>query len=190
MTRPTRQSSFVAIGFAALIGIAACESDDPMGGGGGGGGNISDPTVFETEMRQFFRPAALGVFNGLERLLVALNGGAQDGVTVVPNQSGGVDVSIAVDLDGDGSRESTINGGSAGSIQTGAAVSVTGVTDPGLPSLAVGVDTRVTQTSPTTVLVDQMTGGMGADPPGSGNAADASIVAGAVNLDLVTGNPS
>lgn len=188
MTRLNKAASLAAIVVVSFVGFGAC-SDDPAGAGGGNE-SLSDPDVFETEMRAKFLPAALGIIDGFERLLVALNGGAQDGVTLVPNGTGGLDVGLTVDLDGNGSKESVINGGSTGSVGTGASVGVTDIMVPATPSLTASSSATLTQTSPTSIVMDNMSGSLSVDEPGSMNASTTTIVSGSVGLDLASGNPS
>jgi len=188
MGRTNATRSLGAAGIVALAGLvafAACGDEEVMGGGGGGGGNISDPAGLEDAVRASFIPAAIGLIDGFERLITAINGGGSDGVSILPDGAGGFDASIQVDLDGNGSRESTVSGGFTDPLLT-----IDGVTDPDLPSASVSTSARVTQVSPVAVLLDQMSGTLSADPPGSGNAADVAITNGALSIDLSTGIPS
>ena len=182
----------MGIGLAALFaGVAACD-EEPTGsnGGGNGGGNISDPATLQTLMEQVFIPVVLGVVDGFERLLVAIDGGPMDGVVITLTGPTSVTAEVSVDLDGDGSRESTIFGGASGDIMTGASISISSVSNPNVPSLVVAISATATETGPTGVVLDNITGSLAADPPGSGNAATVDLLGGAVSLDLLTGNPN
>lgn len=174
--------------FAALAVFVACgDDDDPMGNGSTG--NLSDPDVFEAAMQELFEDGAEGVIDGIERLFVAIEGGPADGVILVPT-SDGASATVSIDLDGDGTRESAVAGAFAGTLETGAQVTITTISVPSIPSLVASGNGRVTGTGPTTVLLDMVSGVGSADPPGSGNAADVSISNAAVGLDLATGTPN
>lgn len=189
MPRSRAVRSLVPLIVVAMLGWAACgEDEDPMGGGGGGG-NIADPDVFETEVSARFGPAAAGVIDALQRLLDASNGEPPDGVVISPTSTG-ADVTVQLDLDGDGTRESTVSGSVDGEIETGALFTVSGISVPSLPDLSGGMSARGTQTTSTTLVFDQMSGSASADPPGPDNAASASISNGVITLDLLTQNLS
>lgn len=189
MTRLRRGTAWMGIGLAALFaGVAACDEDPTGNNGGNGGSSISDPATLQTVMQQVFVPFVLGVTDGFERLLVAVDGGAMDGVVITPLGQNDFTAVVDVDLDGDGSRESTISGGASGDIQVGATISITGISDPNEPSLSASMSATVLETGPTGVVFEQPSGSISADPPGSGNAASVALTTGAVALDLVTGN--
>jgi len=190
MTRLRRGAVWMGVGVAALFaGVAAC-NEEPTGGGNGGGGNISDPATLQAVMEQLFVPAALGMIDGFDRLYVAASGGAMDGVVITPTGTNSFAADVLLDLDGDGSRESTLSGTSSGDIQTGASINIASLTNPNEPSLAWTTSTTLTQTGTTTVLMDGIVGDISADPPGAGNAASVELLGGTVSLDLLTGNPS
>jgi hypothetical protein len=180
----------MGIGLAVLFaGVAACD-EDPTGNGGNGGGNISDPATLQTVMEQVFLPFTIGVLDGFDRLLVAIDGGAMDGVVITPLGLNNFVADVLVDLDGDGSRESTISGGASGDIQLGANIGITSIDNPNEPTFMAVTNAIVTETGPTTVMLDGIGGTLSADPPGSGNAASVVLQGGTVSLDLLTGNPS
>lgn len=191
MTPLRRGTVWMGIGLAALFaGVAACDEEPTGNGNGGGGGNISDPATLQAVMEQVFLPFTLGALDGFDRLLIAIDGGPMDGVVITPTGPTSVTAVVQVDLDGDGSRESTINGGASGDIQTGASIGITSIDNPNEPTLIAATSATVTETGPTTVLMDGISGDISADPPGSGNAASVAILDGSVSLDLLTGNPT
>jgi hypothetical protein len=169
---------------ALVFTLATCGDDES---GGRGNESISDPEVFETTVRRTFVPMLAGIGDGLERLLTALDGGAADGVVIVPN-AGGADATISLDLDGNGSRESSINGSLAGDIGTGAQVTLAAIAT-AEPSLGGSGSLTATETSPGVIVLDNIGGEGGADPNGSGNAADVAVTDGTVSLDLGAGIP-
>jgi hypothetical protein len=170
-------------GAALMVTLATCASEST----GGGNESISDPAVFESEMRSNFVPMVEGLADGLERLLIASSGGPADGVVIIPNATG-ADATISVDLDGNASRESSINGSLSGDIGTGAAVTIADVAT-AEPSLSGGGSLVATETAPGMVLLDNMAGSGTADPDGSMNAADVAVTDGSVALDVVAGVP-
>jgi len=113
-----------------------------------------------------------------------------DGVVITPLGSNNYAADVQVDLDGDGARESTIQGGTSGDILVGANIAINSIDNPNEPSLMAAASATVTQTSQTSVLFDGIGGDISADPPGSGNAASVTLLDGTVSLDLLTGNPS
>jgi hypothetical protein len=168
-------------GMTLLVMVDACK-DDPTEAGSG---NISDPATFEAEMRQRFFPIVLGVLDGLERVLVAIDGGPADGVVITPTANG-VDAMVSIDFDGNGSREGSISSAFIGVIDVGAQLSVTSI-ETQEPSFAAGGSMSVVQTSPGIVLLDDVGGSGSADPPGSGNAAEVAVSDGAITVDIVSG---
>ena len=184
------RSRMLAVLSALILGLGGaggCASDTT---GNGDVINITDPAVLEAFLRGWFMPASAGASDGLNRLLVAVNSGSLDGVVIVPTGPNSVQAELSVDFDGNGSRESTIFGGMNGDIGTGAVISITGIDEPDTPSLEVAASTDVVETSPVTLLFDNMQGTLSADPPGSGNAAQVAVTDGAFSLDLVSGTPS
>lgn len=189
MTRLRRGTVWTGIGLAALFAVVAACDEEPMGTNGGGGGtNISDPAAFQAFMEQTFAAGALGVIDGFNRLFVAASGGPADGVVITQTGPSDFTTEVSIDLDGDGTRESTLFGASSGDITTGAALSVTGFDNPNSPTANAMTSSVATQTGPNDVLFTNLGGDISADPPGSGNAATVFITDGQVALDLVSGN--
>ena len=170
-------------GSALLLTVLACEESSNEGNQ-----SISDPEVLEAKARTAFAPIIAGINDGLARLLTALNGGAADGVVITPT-AGGADAVIAVDFDGNGSREGSINGGLVGDVSTGAQVTIASVTGDDA-SLLAGGSLIATETSPGVILLDNMAGSGETDPDGSDNAADVAVTDGAVTLDAASGVPT
>jgi hypothetical protein len=177
-------ASRAASSTSLVFALSTCSSDES---GGGGNNSISDPDVFETTVRRTFVPMLAGIGNGLQRLLTALDGGAADGVVIVP-VAGGAQATVSLDLDGNGSRESSINGSLIGDISTGAQVTLAAIAT-AEPSLGGSGSLTATETSPGVIVLDNMTGDGGADPNGSRNAADVAVTDGTVSLDLAAGTP-
>ncbi len=175
-------------GVGLIIAVDACSSDDPAPAPLPVG-DLSDPAVFEAAMRQTFLAGAQGVIDAVGRVVVAVGGGAADGVVLTPIANG-VAAAVSVDFNGDGTRESTINASLTGDINVAAQLTIASISAPQVPSLSASGGTAVTQTSPGVILADGLFGSGSADPPGSGNAADVAISDGSISLDLVTGNPS
>jgi hypothetical protein len=178
----------MGIGLAALFaGVAACD-EEPTGsnGNGGGSGNISDPATFQSFMETAFLDGFIGVVDGLNRLLVAVEAGPPggDGVRITEPTPGSFTAEIDVDLDGDGSRESTLFGAASGDIQLGASLSVTSINNPE-PTSTVSFAATVLETGPTGVVLENITGSISSDPPGSGNAATVDLISGVVAVDLL-----
>ena len=170
-------------GSCLLLAVWGCdESSDE------GNPSLSDPEVFEAKARESFAPMIVGINDGLARLITAINGGAADGVVIIPT-AGGADAVIAVDFDGNGSREGSINGSLVGDISTGAQVTIEGVTGDD-ESLLAGGSLTATETSPGVILLDDMVGTGETDPPGSGNSAEVDVTDGAITLDAATGIPT
>lgn len=175
-------AALVALGLFAVV--EAC-SDEPTTGQTG---NLADPAVFEAVMRQTVTAGTIGVLDGINRLTAALAGGTPDGVTLTPG-GGGVVAAVGVDLNGDGSRESTITGTLTGDISSGAQIVISSISAPQQPTLSAGGSAEILQQGPGLFLIDNASGSGGADPPGSGNAANVSVTGAILTLDLTTGNP-
>lgn len=154
----------------------------------GGNGSLSDPDVFEAKARASFKPIIVGINDGLSRLLAALAGGPADGVVITPFQ-GGTNAVIAVDWDGNGSREGSINGGLVGDVSTGALVTINSITGDD-PTLIGGGNLTATETSPGVIVLDNISGNGEKDPPGEGNIAEVAVAEGAVSIDAAAGVPS
>lgn len=190
MMRLRRESIGVAMVTAvafATVGITSCGGDDePTGNGGnGGGGGVATPAAVQTFVSQNLIDAAAGTVDAFNRLLTAAEGGPADGVTITPTGPNSFSAAVDVDFDGDGTRESVINGFASGDIQTGASVGVSSVVIPGV-SGSLGASSVVTETGPGAVSFDAI----------SASATDASgtdggtIFDGSVALNLATGTPS
>lgn len=193
MTRLRQGTVALGMGLAALLVTVASCSDDPTGsggggGGGGGGGNISDPATLQAFVEASFIPGFVGVADGIARLLDAINGGTPDGVTVTPTGPNTVAASILLDLDGDGTRETTVSGGANGDVNSGGTIFVDPIVFPSEPTASVAFSATVTLGLGIVVL-DFITATMSADPPGSGNAAVVDITGGSLSFDMATGAP-
>jgi hypothetical protein len=88
---------------AALALAMGCSSTTDDGGGGG------DAEDFETQLGEAFTNNLAGFAESLERLLAAVAGNPQDGVTITPTANGAT-ASVGVDVNGDGSLETSVNG--------------------------------------------------------------------------------
>jgi len=192
MTRMTKTALPAALLFT-LFG-SACSSS-PTGGGdddgnGGLANNIVNPVVFEAFLENVGYDAVNGMIDALKRLVTATNGGGFDGVVIVPTGGDSFRAEVSADLDGDGTRESTIFGNSSGDIGTGASISITSVTFPEIPSLMATASFVATSTSPSEVSFDGIAGTISMDEPGSQNAADVVTTGGAVVVDLDSGIPT
>jgi hypothetical protein len=185
--------ALIALGtalFAAACSSSTTGSGDDGGSSGGLPNNIVNPVVFERFLEDVGVPAAEGLIDGLNRLIAAIGGGPADGVTIIPSGGNSVSVQLAADLDGDGSRESTIFGAATGDLFTGATVSITSVAVPAIPSLTATASAGAEVMSATTVGLDNITGTTSMDEPGSQNAADAVTTAGSLEVDLVAATVS
>ena len=180
----SRIASRAASGTTLVFALTTCGSDESSSGGNQ---SISDPEVFEQTVRRAFLPMVAGIGDGLERLLTALDGGPADGVVIVPN-AGGADATISLDLDGNGSRESSVNGSLAGDVGTGAQVTIAAIsTDE--PSLGGSGSLTATESTPGVIVLDNIAGSGGADPEGHRNAADVTVTDGTVSVDVAAGQP-
>lgn len=191
---PLRRSPmvWVGMGLATVLVVAACEEDPAApgggGGGGGGGGNISDPATFQAFVVQNFVPGFVGVTDGIGRMIEAINGAPPDGVTITPTGPTSVSAQILIDLDGDGTRETTVAGGANGDVNTGGNIFVDMIAYPTEPTASVSFSATVAL-GPGVALMDNISASMSADPPGSGNAATVDITAGALSFNTITGAP-
>ena len=118
MTGLNRRAGKVGLGLAVAFAVLVSCTEDPTGSGGGVSGNISDPAAFEAYIQQKFLPGFLGVVDGIQRLIVAADGGTQDGVTITPTGTNSFAATVAMDLNADGTRETTLSGGASGDITT------------------------------------------------------------------------
>ncbi len=90
----------VGIGLA-LAGAHCTTSTD-----NGGDGDVED---FKIQLEEAFTNNLAGFSNAIQRLVLAASGQAQTGVTLIPI-SGGVQGSLGVDVNGDGSLETQVQG--------------------------------------------------------------------------------
>ncbi len=181
----------MGMGLAAVfLAVASC-SDDPTGGGGGGGGgggNISDPATLQAFVETNFIVGFFGVTDGVRRLIEAINGAPPDGVTITPTGANSVSAQILLDMDGDGTRETTVSGGANGDVNTGGFIFVDMIVYPTEPTASVSFSATVAL-GPGVVLMDNISATMSADPPGSGNAAIVDVTAGALSFNMASGAP-
>jgi hypothetical protein len=179
-----RLTIFSTLALAALLGLSSCKdsgTDTQISG------DLADPEVFEAAVRQTMLDGADGVLDAVQRLVEATAGGTPDGVLITPNATG-ADVSLSIDFNGDGTRESTVNFSITGTIQTGASVFIASMDVPQVPSLVGGGGATLIESSPGYILAQSAYANVSADPAGSGNAVDVSV-GGDFSLDLVTGIP-
>jgi hypothetical protein len=114
------------IPLVALLGCDLFSNDDD----GNGDGDIIDPEVTQAYLQRNFTKIPR-ITEAMARVLLTLNGSPQQGVTFVPI-TGGVQGTVGVDLDGNGSLETTIdarvilNNPSVG-IAGGAVITVTAI---------------------------------------------------------------
>lgn len=169
------------------VSLVACSDDDTTSGGNGGNQSFSNPQVFESFLRARGPAITDGIIDGLDRIVTALDGGTADGVTVTP-VVGGDQVVAALDLTGDGTRESSFTATVSGSLASGATVQINQILDPSIPSLNAGVAATVTESAPTLLQVTNFSGTASQDEPGNMNASDVLYTGGTVSLDRTTGN--
>jgi hypothetical protein len=98
--RRTGWTAAVGIGLA-LAGANCTSSTD-----NGGGGDVED---FKVQLEEAFTNNLAGFSNAIQRLVLAATGQPQNGVTLTPI-TGGVQGSLGVDVDGDGSLETQVQG--------------------------------------------------------------------------------
>src|SRR5262245_27750206 len=98
-----RSVSLRAVLFATLVGTAACKDAT---GGGNENLNWDSPTAKAFLQRNFVRIPR--IIQAITRVLETANGQPQSGVSFVPI-TGGVQGTVAADLDGDGTMESSID---------------------------------------------------------------------------------
>jgi hypothetical protein len=133
---------------ALAVVAAGCSSST----GDGGGGDAED---FETQLGEAFTNNLAGFAESLERLLLAASGNPQQGVTLTPTETGATG-SVGVDVNGDGSLETSVNGTltylnpSAG-FAGGATLVINSITG-GAPQDASGTAT-ITPLGPATIAV-------------------------------------
>jgi hypothetical protein len=172
------------LALTALLGLNSCKdsgTDTQISG------DLADPEVFEAAARQTMLDGTEGVLDAVQRLIEATTGGNPDGVLIIPNATG-ADVSLSIDFNGDGTRESTVNFSITGTIQTGASVFIASVDVPQVPSLVGGGGAILFESSPGYIVVQSAYVDVSADPAGSANAVDVSV-SGDFGMDLVSGMP-
>lgn len=96
-----RNAVFMALMISLGTGCKSTTGDD-----GGNGGDAED---FEVQLSEAFTNNLAGFAESLERLNLALSGVPQEGVTIT-EFTGGASASVGVDVNGDGSLETSING--------------------------------------------------------------------------------
>ena len=168
--------------------LPGCSEDNPANGSGGGNNSLSNPTVLEDFMRARGPEIIEGLIDGVDRVLVVREGGTADGVTVTP-VTGGVRVMVALDLTGDGSRESSLTATIIGDFSLGATVTINEIVDPSIPSLNTGVVATATETGPTSLSFSGFSGSVSQDEPGSMNASDVDFTGGTLAIERSTGTP-
>ena len=143
MSRIMRVAKFVAV-----LAVAACSSKNTENNGG-------DVADFHQQLSEALQNNLAGFGNGLHRLLLAATGTPQTGVTLTPI-TGGVQGSVGVDVDGNGSLETTVNGkliyvNPSVGISAGANLTVTGISG-GAPQ-TLTASAAVAEPSPSLVTV-------------------------------------
>lgn len=98
----TRKVASVMLSATIIFG-AACSST------GDGGENGGDPDDFQQQLEDGFTNNLAGFAESLERFTLAAQGIPQDGVTLTPTETG-INGSVGVDVNGDGSLETDVNG--------------------------------------------------------------------------------
>jgi hypothetical protein len=181
-----RREATLTAAVCAAIGFWACRdgatgTDDER--------NITNPAVLEASMEDWFAPTVEGVIDGLTRLLAATSGGPANGVVITPTGANSFQGQVSVDLDGNGSRESTVQGHVSGDIGSGAAISITGLTQAGTPGLSLSASLTLTETSPVTVLLDNLQASLSVERS-TGNLAQATATDGSLMLDVASGTPT
>jgi len=148
---PTRP--LAAMGFALVCVAGACKI-------GNSDNNSGDAADFKQQLSQSFSTNNINGFsNAIHRLLLAATGQAQTGVTLTPI-TGGVQGSVGVDVDGNGSLETSVNGkliylNPATGIAGGANFTLTGITG-GAPQTATG-SAVIAETAPSVVTISNGT---------------------------------
>jgi hypothetical protein len=133
----------------ALIGAGACSGETENNGG--------DAEDFEIQLGEAITNNIAGFQQSLQRLVLAANGSGQTGVTLTPI-NGGFQAAVGVDVNGDGSLETTIAGtliflNESAGLAGGANVAITGITG-GAPQDAVGSGRATLVNSSTITLTD------------------------------------
>lgn len=144
--RRTGLTAVAGLGLA-LIGWGCTSSTD-----NGGDEDFED---FKIQLEEAFTNNLAGFSNAIQRLVLAASGQPQNGVTVTPI-AGGVQASVGVDVNGDGSLETQVQGtlifiNAAQGLAGGANFTLTGITG-GAPQTATG-NAVVTQVGPSVISV-------------------------------------
>jgi hypothetical protein len=162
-----------ACGAALILLAGGCKS----GTGSSGGDPVR--TQLKNDLEESFGHSP-GLLDGLDRLLDAAAGGPADGVVLVSNGNT-VSGTVEVDLDGDGTRETTLTGqafftATAGDFDGGATVGFSSPTGEGAGGYV--------QTVGQTAVVSAVSGTLGV-PAGDFQTI---LTDGGVNIDLTTAN--
>jgi hypothetical protein len=142
-----RWTAMVGIGLA-VIGSGCTSSTD----NGGDDGDVED---FKIQLEEAFTNNLAGFSAAIQRLVLAASGQAQTGVTLTPI-TGGVQGTLGVDVNGDGSLETQVAGrlifiNQAQGLSGGANFTLTGITG-GAPQTASGTAV-VTQIAPSIITI-------------------------------------
>src|SRR5438132_9968518 len=97
-----RAQWLAAMGATFALSAGACSSS----GGTDSNGGADD---FHQQLSDAFQNNLDGFSNAIQRLVLAASGQSQTGVTITPI-TGGVQGSVGVDVDGNGSLETSVNG--------------------------------------------------------------------------------
>jgi len=135
-----------ALAAAAMLG-GACTSGTENNGG--------DAEDFQIQLGEAITNNIPGFQQALQRLALAANGNPQTGVTITPI-SGGIQAAVGVDVNGDGSLETTISGtliflNQAQGLAGGADATITGVSGGAPQDLQAGG--RITQTGANSLVL-------------------------------------
>ena len=172
---------------AALVFTVAGACSEGDSTGSGGNGDEGPPGLREGLEAAFGQ--APGYFDAFDRLVVAVLGGPADGVAIVPSGNT-VNVSVQVDTDDNGSRETTVSAAAIFSspsydIDEGANVSFAGPAGTFANAYAFA-----RRTGPTTVTFTEASGGFGVPPDVIPPPRQVVVTGGTVALNLLTRNPS
>ena len=134
----------VAVSAAALIAVACSSSSND------GGNNQGDVAAFQQDFSFALENNLSGFGDAMKRMIGAAHGTNEPGVTVTPITNG-VQASVGVDVDGDGTFETTLNGtvvylNPAQGLAGGATLTITSI-EGGAPQTASGAGV-ITQTGP------------------------------------------
>jgi hypothetical protein len=93
--------------FIPMVLLLGCDLFEPDDGGEDGDEDVIDPVVTQAYLQRNFAKIPR-ITDAMGRVLLTLSGTPQDGVTFVPI-TGGVQGTVGVDLDGNGSLETTVD---------------------------------------------------------------------------------